>query len=73
MARCVLKDSEDQVWVGFFGGGLGLYDPQLQSIQLFNVLAKFPSNTCLLYTSRTIEIGCKINVLITHTNIQTHH
>ena len=45
LARCVLKDSEDQVWVGFFGGGLGLYDPQLQSIQLFNVLAKFPSNT----------------------------
>lgn len=26
LARCVLKDSEDQVWVGFFGGGLGLYD-----------------------------------------------
>ena len=45
LARCVLKDSEDQVWVGFFGGGLGLYDSQLQSIQLFNVLAKFPSNT----------------------------
>lgn len=45
LARCVLKDSEDQIWVGFFGGGLGLYDPQLQSIQLFNVLAKFPSNT----------------------------
>ena len=41
----MLKDSEDQIWVGFFGGGLGLYDPQLQSIQLFNVLAKFPSNT----------------------------
>lgn len=45
LARCVLKDSEDQIWVGFFGGGLGLYNPQLQSIQLFNVLAKFPSNT----------------------------
>ena len=45
LARCVLKDSEEQIWVGFFGGGLGLYDSQLQSIRLFNVLAKFPSNT----------------------------
>lgn len=45
LARCILKDSEGQVWVGFFGGGLGLYDSQLKSIRLCNVMNKFPSNT----------------------------
>lgn len=45
LVRCVLKDSEGQIWVGFFGGGLGLYDSQLNDIRLFNVMDKFPSNT----------------------------
>lgn len=45
LIRCIKKDSKGQVWVGFFGGGLGLYNPKMQLIQLFNVDAKFPSNT----------------------------
>lgn len=45
LVRCVLKDSQGQVWVGFFGAGLGLYDPQVKDIKLFNVINKFPSNT----------------------------
>lgn len=43
--RCICKDSRGQVWVGFFGGGLGLYDEQLNLVKLFNVTAGFPSNT----------------------------
>lgn len=45
LVRCVLKDSAGQVWVGFFGGGLGLYDSRLKDIKLFNVQSRFPSNT----------------------------
>lgn len=45
LVRCVLKDSQGQIWVGFFGEGLGLYDAQLNDIQLFNVKSGFPSNT----------------------------
>lgn len=45
LVRCVLKDSQGQIWIGFFGGGLGLYNSQLKSIQLFNVRNNFPSNT----------------------------
>lgn len=45
LVRYVLKDSKGQIWVGFFGGGLGLYDSQFKNIKLFNVKSKFPSNT----------------------------
>lgn len=45
LVRYVLKDSEGQVWVGFFGGGLGLYDSEVNLIRLFNVMGNFPSNT----------------------------
>lgn len=45
LVRCILKDSEGQVWVGFFGGGLGVYDGQYQEIAFFNVENDFPSNT----------------------------
>lgn len=45
LARCVLKDSAGQVWVGFFGAGLGLYDSEFKDLKLFNVQDHFPSNT----------------------------
>lgn len=45
LVRCVLKDSKEQIWVGFFGGGLGLYDSQLKDIKIFNARNNFPSNT----------------------------
>ncbi|MDR0659025.1 MAG: response regulator, partial [Mediterranea sp.] len=44
-ARCILRDSEGKIWVGFFGGGLGLYDENFKDLKLFNVMGKFPSNT----------------------------
>lgn len=45
LVRCILKDSQEHIWVGFFGGGLGFYDTKLNLIKLFNVDANFPSNT----------------------------
>lgn len=45
LVRCIKKDSKGQIWIGFFGGGLGLYNAQMQLVKLFNVDAKFPSNT----------------------------
>lgn len=43
--RYVLKDSQGQIWVGFYGSGLALYDASLNLRRLFNVQADFPSNT----------------------------
>lgn len=45
LVRCILKDAGGQVWVGFFGGGLGLYDTDMNLIKLFLVQDGFPSNT----------------------------
>lgn len=45
LVRCIQKDSEGQVWVGFFGKGLGVYDDQYREIAFFNVENNFPSNT----------------------------
>lgn len=45
LVRCILKDSKGQTWVGFFGGGLVLYDRQFKKIRLFYIKNGFPSNT----------------------------
>ncbi len=45
LARCVLKDSQGQIWAGFFGGGLGLYHSDLQTVRTFTTREHFPSNT----------------------------
>lgn len=45
LVRCVVKDSEGQLWVGYFGGGLGIYDKEFNVIAFFNVSNEFPSNT----------------------------
>ncbi len=44
LARCVLKDSEDQIWGATPSEG-GLYHPQLQKHPALQRPAKFPSNT----------------------------
>lgn len=45
LVRCVLKDSRGRLWVGSFGGGLGVGSDDLQDIRLFKVGNGFPSNT----------------------------
>lgn len=45
LVRCVVKDSEGQLWVGYFGGGLGIYDKSFNVLAYFNVASQFPSNT----------------------------
>ena len=45
LVRCIVKDSEGQLWVGYFGGGLTIYDESFNRIASFNVAGQFPSNT----------------------------
>lgn len=45
LVRCVVKDTEGKLWVGYFGGGLEVFDKSFKSIALFNVAQQFPSNT----------------------------
>lgn len=45
LVRCILKDNQNRLWIGTFGGGLGVYDDNFQCVKLFNVLSQFPSNT----------------------------
>lgn len=45
LVRCTLKDTQNQLWIGTFGGGLGVYDNNFQCIHHFNVTSHFPSNT----------------------------
>lgn len=45
LVRCIVKDSEGQLWVGYFGGGLTIYDKSFNPIASFNVAGQFPSNT----------------------------
>ena len=34
-----------RLWIGTFGGGLGVFDEHFQCVKLFNVTSLFPSNT----------------------------
>ena len=45
LVRCIVKDSEGQLWVGYFGGGLTIFDESFNPIASFNVAGQFPSNT----------------------------
>lgn len=45
LVRCILKDSLNRLWIGTFGGGLGIYDEQFQCVKHFDVTSRFPSNT----------------------------
>lgn len=40
----MLKDSRGRLWVGSFGGGLGVSDSNL-NFKVFNIENLFPSNT----------------------------
>lgn len=45
LVRSVVKASNGNIWVGFYGSGLGLYDSLFCDKKLFNVQSRFPSNT----------------------------
>lgn len=45
LIRCILKDARQRLWIGTFGGGLGIYDTEFRLIHHFNVTSSFPSNT----------------------------
>lgn len=45
LVRSILKDSQGRVWVGTFGGGVGIYNAEFKFIRMFNIDNHFPSNT----------------------------
>lgn len=45
LVRCISKDNLNRLWIGTFGGGLGVFDEYFQCVKLFNVTSLFPSNT----------------------------
>ena len=45
LVRSLLKDSKGRLWIGTFGGGLGVYDGDFRYIKHFNITSQFPSNT----------------------------
>ena len=45
LVRSILKDTEGHLWIGTFGGGLGVYDNNFEYVNHFNVTSSFPSNT----------------------------
>ena len=45
LVRCISKDNLNRLWIGTFGGGLGVFDEHFQCVKLFNVTSLFPSNT----------------------------
>lgn len=45
LVRCISKDNLNRLWIGTFGGGLGVFDEHFQCVKLFNVTSFFPSNT----------------------------
>lgn len=45
LVRCLVKDCEGNLLVGTFGGGLLVFDSQMNLIKKFQVVNDFPSNT----------------------------
>ena len=43
--RAIQKDTKGKIWVGFFGGGLEVYDSGYRLIKRFITSNQFPSNT----------------------------
>ena len=45
LVRAISKDDKDQIWIGFFGEGLAVFDKNLKIIKTFKTDKGFPSNT----------------------------
>ena len=43
--RAIQKDAKGRIWIGFFGGGLEIYDANYRLLKRFNTSENFPSNT----------------------------
>lgn len=43
--RSIAQDSEGRFWIGTFGGGVGIYTPDMQLVRKFNQYEGFCSNT----------------------------
>lgn len=43
--RCITQDNKGRYWIGTFGGGVGIYSPDMQLIKKFNQYEGFCSNT----------------------------
>lgn len=57
LVRCVLVDQNEFVWVGFFGGGLSVYDKEFRLIRNFQTRNGFPSNSVdYIYQDRQNKI-----------------
>lgn len=41
LVRCILKDNFNCLWIGIFGGGLGVFDEYFQCVKFFNVIFFF--------------------------------
>jgi len=45
LVRSIIQDSKGRIWVGTFGGGVGVYTAGFKFIKMFNTDKHFPSNT----------------------------
>ena len=43
--RAIQKDTKGRIWIGFFGGGLEIYDANYRLLKRFITSENFPSNT----------------------------
>jgi signal transduction histidine kinase/DNA-binding response OmpR family regulator/streptogramin lyase len=43
--RAIQMDTKGRYWIGFFGGGLEIYNASFQLLKRFNTSQQFPSNT----------------------------
>ena len=56
--RSIAQDSEGRFWIGTFGGGVGIYTPDMQLVRKFNQYEGFCSNTInQIYRSSKGQIG----------------
>lgn len=49
LVRCISKDNLNRLWIGTFGGGLGVFDEHFQCVKLFNVTSLFPLILSILF------------------------
>lgn len=57
LVRSILKDRQGRLWIGTFGGGLGIYGKDFEYVNHFNVASPFPSNTVnAIYTDKRQRI-----------------
>lgn len=57
LVRSIAQDDKGRFWIGTFGGGIGVYTPQMQLIKKFNQYEGFCSNTInSIYLSKSKQV-----------------